>query len=164
MAVALLSSSSHSQGAEANTTLGMLKEKLLLIPSDQQSQAVVNISKGMFVGMGSMNSVTGIINDHYSRVGTRGSLTLYFVLVDDSLLYNIVADIKVCKALLILYITTIKLIARYLTTAGNSTTAITATTSPLPPTPNTSTNNNYIYICNYSKYFLYCRREDVDYT
>ncbi|KAK4329563.1 hypothetical protein Pmani_000111 [Petrolisthes manimaculis] len=58
--------------AEANSTLGRLKEKLLLFPAAQQARHVQDVFRGKFVGMGSMKTITGIINGHYSKTGSCG--------------------------------------------------------------------------------------------
>ncbi|KAK4329564.1 hypothetical protein Pmani_000112 [Petrolisthes manimaculis] len=59
-------------GAEANTTLGQLKEKLYLLSSSQQAQNLAEIFKGKYVAMGPMSTMMGIIHGHYSKTGSCG--------------------------------------------------------------------------------------------
>ncbi|KAK3895011.1 hypothetical protein Pcinc_001244 [Petrolisthes cinctipes] len=59
-------------GAEANSTVGRLKEKLLLVSTAQQTRHVEDVFRGKFVGMGSMKSISGIIHGHYSKTGSCG--------------------------------------------------------------------------------------------
>ncbi|KAK3895010.1 hypothetical protein Pcinc_001243 [Petrolisthes cinctipes] len=59
-------------GAEANSTVGRLKEKLYLLSSARQSHIIADIFRGKYVAMGPMSTMMGIIHGHYSKTGSCG--------------------------------------------------------------------------------------------